>query len=77
MTKGTAFITDLGMTGPYDSILGRDKANVMKAMIQGIPSPFDVASDDPRLSGIIVSVETETGLATAIERVSQKVTIEP
>lgn len=77
LTKGTAFITDLGMTGPYDSILGRDKENVMKAMIQGIPSPFDVASDDPRLSGIIVSVETETGLATAIERVSQKVTIEP
>lgn len=76
LTKGTAFITDLGMTGPYDSILGRDKERVMKAMIQGIPSPFDVASDDPRLCGIIVSVETETGLATAIERISRKVSIE-
>ncbi len=65
------------MTGPYDSILGRDKDKVMKAMIQGIPTPFDVASDDPRLCGIIVSVETETGLSTAIERISRKVTIEP
>ena len=77
LTKGTAFISDLGMTGPYDSILGRDKDKVMKAMIQGIPTPFDVASDDPRLCGIIVSVETETGLSTAIERISRKVTIEP
>lgn len=77
LTRGTAFISDLGMTGPYDSILGRDKEKVMKAMIQGIPTPFDVASDDPRLCGIIVSVETETGLSTAIERISRKVTIEP
>lgn len=72
LEKGTAFISDLGMTGPYDSILGRNKERVMKAMIHGIPAPFDVAEKDVRLSGIIVSVETETGLATAIERISQK-----
>lgn len=72
LDKGTAFISDLGMTGPYDSILGRNKERVMKAMIHGIPSPFDVAEKDVRLSGIIVSVETETGLATAIERISHK-----
>lgn len=76
LTRGSAFITDLGMTGPYDSILGREKEPVMKAMIQGIPSPFDVANDDLRLSGIIVSVETETGLATSVERISHKITSE-
>ena len=69
LTKGTAYITDLGMTGPYDSVLGRDKDRVIGSMMTAIPSAFDVASGDPRLCGIIVSVETTTGLARSIERV--------
>lgn len=68
LAKGTAYITDLGMTGPYDSVLGRDKASVLAAMVGALPNPLDVAKDDVRLSGVLVTVESATGLATDIER---------
>ena len=66
---GTAYITDLGMTGPYDSVLGRVKERVLGSLISAVPFKFDVATGDPRLCGIVVSVETKTGRATAIERI--------
>lgn len=69
LPKGTAYITDLGMSGPYDSVLGREKDRVIGSMMTAIPSAFDVASGDPRLCGILVSVESTTGLARSIERV--------
>jgi metallophosphoesterase (TIGR00282 family) len=66
---GTAFISDVGMTGPYDSILGRRIDRVLSTAVTFIPSPFDVATGDPRLAGAIVDVEPESGRATAIRRV--------
>lgn len=69
LPKGTAYITDVGMTGPYDSVLGRNKDRVLGAMLSGVPSPFDVAEGDAHLCGILVSVDPSTGLATHIERV--------
>jgi hypothetical protein len=69
LPKGTAFITDLGMTGPYDSVLGRCKERVLSAMISAVPAPFDVATGDVRLSGVIVTVESTTGKALDIRRV--------
>ena len=69
LPKGTAYITDVGMSGPYDSVLGREKDRVIGSMMTAIPSAFDVATGDPRLCGIIVSVEPTTGLARSIERV--------
>ncbi len=69
LPKGTAYISDLGMTGPYDSVLGRMKDRVLAAMTTGVPRTLDVAEGDPRLYGILVSVDTNTGRATAIERV--------
>jgi len=66
---GTAYITDLGMTGPYDSVLGRRKDRVVRTFITNLPSPFDVATNDPRLCGIVVKVESATGRATHIERI--------
>jgi metallophosphoesterase (TIGR00282 family) len=69
LPKGTAYITDLGMTGPYDSVLGRDKDRVVSSMITGVPTTFDVAVEDPRLCGIVVSVDAETGKAASIERI--------
>ncbi|MEK6644073.1 MAG: TIGR00282 family metallophosphoesterase [Planctomycetota bacterium] len=66
---GTAYITDLGMSGPYDGVLGRRKDRVLKALTTGMPAPFDVAVGDPRMCGILVRVEAETGRATHIERV--------
>ena len=70
LPKGTAYLTDLGMTGPYDGVLGRRKEKVLSALVTGMPTYFDVATDDLRVSGALVTADTETGRATAIERVS-------
>jgi len=69
LPKGTAYITDVGMTGPYDSVLGRDKERVLSAMISAVPSPFDVAEGDARMCGVIVTLDASTGRAASIERV--------
>lgn len=69
LPQGTAYISDLGMTGPYDSVLGRDKHRVISAMVSGVPCSFDVAEDDVRMCGILVSVDSDTGRATHVERV--------
>ncbi len=69
LPNGTAYVTDLGMTGPYDSVLGRLKERVISAMITAVPTPFDVAEGDPRLCGIIVRVDTSVRRAVSIERV--------
>jgi metallophosphoesterase (TIGR00282 family) len=66
---GTAFISDVGMTGPYDSILGRRVDRVLETTVTFVPMAFDVATGDPRLAGAIVDVEAATGKATAIRRV--------
>jgi metallophosphoesterase (TIGR00282 family) len=69
LTGGTAFVSDVGMTGPYDSILGRRIDRVLLTTITFVPSPFDVATGDPRLAGAVVDVDAATGRATAIRRV--------
>lgn len=66
---GTAFISDVGMCGPYESILGRRIDRVLYTTTTFVPSSFDVATGDPRLSGVIVDVDPETGKATAIRRI--------
>jgi metallophosphoesterase (TIGR00282 family) len=65
----TAFISDVGMTGPYDSILGRRVDRVLAHALDFVPTTFDVATGDPRLAGAIVEVDAATGMATAIRRV--------
>jgi calcineurin-like phosphoesterase len=66
---GTAFITDVGMTGPYDSILGRRIDRVLYTTTTFVPSQFEVATGDVRLGGAIVEIDSATGRATAIRRV--------
>ncbi|SRR5260370_830122 len=65
---GTAFISDVGMTGPYDSILGRRIDRVLSTAFTFVPSAFDVATGDPRLSGAVVEIDAATGQATGIQR---------
>jgi 2',3'-cyclic-nucleotide 2'-phosphodiesterase len=65
----TAFICDLGMTGPHESVLGRRVDRVIKANLTQMPYPFDVAKDDVRISGACVTFDETTGRASAIERV--------
>ncbi len=65
----TAFISDVGMTGPYDSILGRRVDRVLSHALDFVPAAFEVASGNPRLAGAIVEVDGATGHATAIRRI--------
>lgn len=67
---GTAFICDVGMTGPHDSILGRRKDNVMEAALTFRPLPFSVATQDVRINGVMLEVDHKTGKAQSIKRVT-------
>lgn len=69
LAGGTAFISDVGMTGPYDSVLGRRVDRVLSTTVTFVPSAYDVATGDPRLGGAIVDVDRASGRATAIRRV--------
>ncbi len=66
---GTAFLTDAGMTGPYESVIGMRADRVLERFLKATPTPFEVAKRDVRLAGALVDIEPETGRATAIERV--------
>ena len=76
LPNGTAHISDVGMTGPYDSVLGRRKDRVLAALTTSMPTHFEVASADPRMSAILVTVEATTGKATHIERIEVKGTVQ-
>ncbi len=67
LPKGTAYLTDAGMTGPYRSVLGRECEPVLGKFLDGMPRRFDVAAGDVRISGALVDIDESTGLATAIE----------
>ena len=69
LEAGSAYISDLGMCGPYDSVLGRRKDRVIKFMTTNMPAPFDVAVGDVRLCGAIADIDPDTGRALSIERV--------
>jgi metallophosphoesterase (TIGR00282 family) len=70
LPKGTAYITDVGMTGPHDSIIGMEREAVMSRFLTGMPSRFEAATENPRLNGVLISVDEKTGCSTAIKRIS-------
>lgn len=72
LPAGTGFQCDVGMTGPFDSIIGRRIDRVLETTLTGLPTEFDVATNDVRLCGTIVTAEPETGRTTAIERLCVK-----
>jgi hypothetical protein len=69
LPSGTACITDLGMTGPHRSVLGREVEPVVKHLLYQMRERFDVAKDDVWLSGVVIAADPESGKANAIERV--------
>jgi hypothetical protein len=69
---GSAYISDLGMCGPYDSVLGRRKDRVLKYMTTNMPHAFEVATGDVRMCGAIVEVDEQSGRAISIERIEVK-----
>jgi len=70
LPKGTAYLTDVGMTGPHDGVIGVEKAPVIAKFLSALPARFETATGDPRLNGVVVTADPATGLATAIDRVS-------
>lgn len=67
---GTAYITDAGMTGPHDSVIGVDKHAVLERFLKAMPARFEAATGRPRLNGAIITADEQTGKASAIERLS-------
>ena len=70
LPNGTAYITDVGMTGPHDSVIGVDTRPVLARFVNGMPSRFETASANPRLNGVVITANPATGRAEAIKRVN-------
>jgi 2',3'-cyclic-nucleotide 2'-phosphodiesterase len=73
LPKGTAYITDVGMTGPHDSIIGVSKDSILPKFISQLPTRFETATGDVRINGVQVEVDSETGLAAEIRRYCLKI----
>lgn len=73
MPGGTAYITDVGMAGPFDSVIGLKKDDVLQRFLTQIPNRFNVAKDDVRLQGVVIDVDEKSGRSVGIERLSVKV----
>ncbi len=72
LAGGTAYLTDLGMTGPYDSVIGVEKQAVIQKFLSQLPARFDVAKGDVRLCAALIEASPETGRALAIQRIQRK-----
>ncbi|MBF0571832.1 MAG: TIGR00282 family metallophosphoesterase [Candidatus Omnitrophica bacterium] len=68
LPQKTAYITDLGMSGPYDSVIGQDKTKIINRFLTSLPSKFEVAKSPGALHGVIVKVDPKTGKAEGITR---------
>jgi metallophosphoesterase (TIGR00282 family) len=71
LPKGTAYITDVGMTGPHDSVIGVDRLAIVHRFVSAMPQRFETATENPRLNGVVVQADEQTGLAVSITRVNQ------
>jgi 2',3'-cyclic-nucleotide 2'-phosphodiesterase len=76
LEHGTAYITDVGMTGAHDSVLGRKKECVIKSFRTQLPIPFEIATGDVQMNAIIVTIDSNSKKAEHIERVVTKTVLE-
>jgi len=72
LPQGTAYITDVGMTGPHDSVIGRKKEQILSRFLTQLPTRFEMAEDDVQLNGAVIDVDEATGKARSIKRISEK-----
>ena len=70
LPKGTAYLTDAGMTGPHDSIIGMEREPSLARFLKAIPTKFEPATGNARLNGVVVKADNTTGLATRVTRIS-------
>jgi hypothetical protein len=72
LPNGAAYVTDLGMTGPYDSVIGIDKQTVIQKFLNQLPTRFEVAKGDVRLHAVLIEADPQTGHALSIQRIVRK-----
>ena len=72
LPKGTAYQTDAGMTGPFDSVVGVVRDDVIHRFLTQLPARFEPASQDARLNGVIIDIDSTTGKARKIERIHRQ-----
>jgi metallophosphoesterase (TIGR00282 family) len=70
LPKGTAYLTDVGMTGPHDSVIGVEIEAALGRFLNAMPARFETATGNPRLNAVVVDADERSGLATDIERLS-------
>jgi len=74
LPQGTAYITDVGMTGPYDSVIGRRIEDVLARFLTCVPTRFQVAQENIQLHGAVLDIDEQTGKANSIVRIQKKLT---
>jgi metallophosphoesterase (TIGR00282 family) len=72
LPHGTAFITDVGMTGPYDSVIGRRVDQILERFLRQLPLRSEVAEGNVQLRGLLIEVDPMTGKAHAVERITKQ-----
>jgi metallophosphoesterase (TIGR00282 family) len=72
LPAGTAFISDAGMTGPFDGVIGRKKEQILSRFITQLPARFEMAEGDIQLHGVIIDIDEKTGRANSIKRIQEK-----
>jgi hypothetical protein len=66
---GTAYQTDVGMSGPYDGVIGVERDLVLRKFRTGMPSKFEAAKDNPRMCAALIACDPHSGRASAIQRI--------
>ncbi len=70
LPNGTAYQTDVGMSGPYDGVIGVEKDQVIQRFLSGMPGKFEPARGDARLCALLIECDAQTGRATSVQRLS-------
>jgi len=73
LSKGTAYITDVGMTGPHDSVIGVKKEIILEKMSTGMPIRYEVSNKGLQINAVVVNIDSESGRGLSIERVKRKI----
>ncbi len=69
LPKGTGYLTDAGMTGPYGSVIGMEVSDSLERILTGMPRILNVAKAQPRLAGLFAELDDESGRCLSLERI--------
>ena len=72
LPAGSAYITDVGMTGPFDSVIGRRKEEIIERFLTGMPTRFELAEGDLQLHAVVIEIDAKTGKAISIQRIQER-----